>query len=184
MTLTKYTKGCNKNIPGNSRIFVAEVNDISSITVSSGAISEITMETGKKFCEFQADIDTLQLTQEGKGKYAYSEAKKLVMKFAKKTTGLIKAKNALVDAVVCGVVVIRVDNNGNCWLSGWDEINGKLRPYNSIDVAFDSGVKISDEAGNAYTITMTCESTTDEYPLDTTLTAAVVGGTATWIDYA
>ena len=183
MALTKYAKGCSKNVPGNSRIFFAEIGNIDTITLTSGAISDITMATSTKFMEFGAEIDSVQLTQEGKGKWAYSEVKKLVAKFAKKTPTLVSAKNALVDAVVCGVAIIRIDNNGCCWLSGWDTVNQKKRPYNQIDVNFDSGTKISDEEGNMLTITLTCESTEDEIPFDTTLTATIVGGTATFIDY-
>ena len=183
MALTKYSKVCSKNTPGNSKLFFAHIADIQSITVTSGQISAITMVTGKKFVEFGAEIDTIQLTQEGKGKFAYFDSKKLIAKFAKKTPTLVSAKNELADAVVCGVVVIRVDNNGQAWLSGWDANNYGKRPYNQIDVTYDSGTKISDEEGNVMTITLTCESTSDELAFDTTINTAIVSGTATWIDY-
>lgn len=183
MAIAKYSKTCGKNVPGNSRLFFVEAGNISSITVTSNEISAVTMSDTAKFREFGADIDSIKFTIEGTGSASYSEVQKLEAKFSKKTTALITAKNSLLDAVACGVAIIRVDNNANAWLSGYTFKDKNRRAYNKITTNFDTGAKPSDEGTAAYTITLEAEGFDDELPFDTTLNAAIVGGTATFIDY-
>ena len=183
MAIAKYSKTCGKNVPGNSRLFFVEAANISSITVTSNEISAVTMSDTAKFREFGADIDSIKFTIEGTGSASYSEVQKLEAKFSKKTTALITAKNSLLDAVACGVAVIRVDNNGSAWLSGYTVKDKNRRAYNKITTNFDTGAKPSDEGTAAYTITLEAEGFDDEISFDTTLTASIVGGTATFIDY-
>ena len=183
MAIAKYSKTCGKNVPGNSRLFFVEAGNISSITVTSNAISAITMSNTTKFSEFGADIDSIKFTIEGTGSASYSEVQKLEAKFSKKTTALITAKNSLLDAVACGVAIIRVDNNGSAWLSGYTAKDKNRRAYNKITTNFDTGAKPSDEGTAAYTITLEAEGFDDELAFDTTSNAAIVGGTAAFIDY-
>ena len=183
MAIAKYSKTCGKNVPGNSRLFFTEAANISSITATSNEISAVTMSDATKFREFGADIDSIKFTIEGTGSASYSEVQKLEAKFSKKTTALITAKNSLLDAVACGVAIIRVDNNGNAWLSGYTVKDKNRRAYNKITTNFDTGAKPSDEGTAAYTITLEAEGFDDELPFDTTLNASIIGGTATFIDY-
>ena len=183
MAIAKYSKTCGKNVPGNSRLFFVEAANISSITVTSNEISAVTMSDTAKFREFGADIDSIKFTIEGTGSASYSEVQKLEAKFSKKTTALITAKNSLLDAVACGVAIIRVDNNGSAWLSGYTFKDKNRRAYNKITTNFDTGAKPSDEGTAAYTITLEAEGFDDELAFDTTLNTAIVGGTATFIDY-
>jgi len=183
MAIAKYSKTCGKNVPGNSRLFFVEAANISSITVTSNEISAVTMSDTAKFREFGADIDSIKFTIEGTGSASYSEVQKLEAKFSKKTTALITAKNSLLDAVACGVAIIRVDNNGSAWLSGYTVKDKNRRAYNKITTNFDTGAKPSDEGTAAYTITLEAEGFDDELPFDTTLNASIIGGTATFIDY-
>ena len=183
MAIAKYSKTCGKNVPGNSRLFFVEAANISSITVTSNEISAVTMSDTAKFREFGADIDSIKFTIEGTGSASYSEVQKLEAKFSKKTTALITAKNSLLDAVACGVAIIRVDNNGSAWLSGYTFKDKNRRAYNKITTNFDTGAKPSDEGTAAYTITLEAEGFDDELPFDTTLNASIIGGTATFIDY-
>ena len=183
MAIAKYSKTCGKNVPGNSRLFFVEAGNISSITVTSNEISAVTMSDTAKFREFGADIDSIKFTIEGTGSASYSEVQKLEAKFSKKTTALITAKNSLLDAVACGVAIIRVDNNGSAWLSGYTVKDKNRRAYNKITTNFDTGAKPSDEGTAAYTITLEAEGFDDELPFDPTFNAVIVGGTATFIDY-
>ena len=48
---------------------------------------------------------------------------------------------------------------------------------------FDSGTKPDDDGANSCTVTLTRMGGYDEIPFDATLTAAIVGGTATFIAY-
>ena len=183
MAIAKYSKTCGKNVPGNSRLFFVEAGNISSITVTSNEISAVTMSDPTKFREFGADIDSIKFTIEGTGSASYSEVQKLEAKFSKKTTALITAKNSLLDAVACGVAIIRVDNNGSAWLSGYTFKDKNRRAYNKITTNFDTGAKPSDEGTAAYTITLEAEGFDDELAFGTTLNASIISGAATFIDY-
>lgn len=184
MAIAKYSKTCEQNTPGNSKFFVTEIANISAVTLTSGEISAaITMSGSTKFRQFQADVDTIQFTSEGSGKTTYSENFKLIAKFSKKTATLITAKQSLVDAINCGVAVIRQDANGKCFLSGWNNTDKGGRPYNKITVNFDSGTTPSDEGMNAYTITLEGSSGFDEIPFNATIGDTIVGGSAAFIEY-
>lgn len=187
MAIAKYTKTCAQNTPGNSKFFVTEVANITAVTIAAGEIatSYFTMSGSTKFHQFAADPDTIQFTQEGTGKSSYAETFKLVAKFSKKNVALITAKQSLVDAVTCGVAIIRQDANGQCFLSGWNATDAGGRPYNKITVSFDSGTSPTDEAMNAYTITLEGTGGFDEIPFNATGAALVVSGGATaFITYA
>lgn len=181
MAIAKYSKICGKNQAGNAAIYFTEATNISSLTITGGEITAVTMASGKAFHVFEADIDTVKFTSEGKGKTSYSESYKLELKASKKTKELLTAKDALADAIFCGVACIRQDNNGNCWLSGYNP-NTPERHYNEIAVNFDSGAALTEE-GNAYTITLSGVGIADEIPFDSTLAAQIVAGTATFITY-
>ena len=183
MALTKYARSCSRNTPGNSKVFLTEIANVTSITVTSGEVSAVTMSGTTKFVQYGADADTIQLTSEGKGGTTYNQTKNLVMKFSKKTALSIAAVNALRDAVPCGLAAIRIDSNGQCFLSGYNATDKGGRPYDKMTDNFDSGTKPDDEGANSYTVTLTCMSGYDEIPFDATTTAAIVGGTANYIDY-
>ena len=184
MAIAKYSKVCSANTPGNSKFWVVEAANVSGVTVTSGEISSaISMASGKLFFQFQADTDSIQFTTEGKGKGSFAETFKLTAKFSKKTKELIAAKQSLVDAVVCGVIVIRQDANGQCFLSGWNDVDKGGRPYTGITVNFDSGTVPTDEGMNAYTITLDGTNGYDELPFKSDINATIIGGTAAFISW-
>ena len=183
MAITKYPRACSRNSAGNSKVFLTEISNITSVTYTAGEVSAITMNASTKFHEVGADIDSIQFTQEGAGGSSYGETQKIVMKASKKTAALIAFKNSIVDAAPCGLAVIRQDSNGNCFLSGWNSVDKNGRPYSKVEVAFDSGVAPTDEGMNSYTLTLSCMNGQDESPIDATLTGTIVGETATFIDF-
>lgn len=191
MALSLYTKTCGKNTPGNyNKVFLANPGDITDLTLTTNAISALTVAS-PLFQAVQAEIDTVNFKVEGTGGQNYFTKQTLTMKFAKKTAALMAFLTNLTNAVSCGVIAIRVDGNGTAWLSGYDtaitaEVADPIaRPYNQIKVTYDSGTKPSDAEGNMVTVELTRESEWDETPFDATLSAALVGGTATaWVDYS
>ena len=183
MALAKFAKTCAKNTPGNSKVFLAQVADVTSITVSSGEVSAVTMGSSLKFGQFGADTDTIQYTHEGKGGTTYAMTYNLIMKFSKKTKTLVAAVDTLRAAIPCGIVAVRQDANGQCFLSGWNDIDKGGRPYNTLTDSFDSGTKPDDEGANSYTVTLTGMSGYDEIPFDSALTTGIVGGSAAYLDY-
>ena len=184
MALAKFAKTCAKNTPGNSKVFLGQVADIVSVTLTAGEVSAVSMTGGTaKLGQFGADTDTIQYTHEGKGGTTYAMTYNMVMKFSKKTKTLVAAVETLRAAIPCGIVAVRQDANGQCFLSGWNDIDKGGRPYNTLTDSFDSGSKPDDEGANSYTVTLTGMSGYDEIPFDSTLTTAIVGGSAAFLDY-
>ena len=180
MALDVYTKVCAKNVSGNlNKVYFAKASSVSSVTLTSGEISAITMAVG--FQKYEADIDSVQFKLEGSGSSNYFTTQTLSMKFAKKTKELTDAIDDLAVDLPCGLVAIHVDGNGTAWLTGYDvEAKDPIsRPLNQMKVTFDSGMKPSDEGGNQYTVELTRESEYENYPFDATLSAAIIAATTT-----
>jgi hypothetical protein len=189
MALTSYAKNCTAKKAGNSnKIFLVKVGDINEITFDTvtGEVEAITMGSGKKFAELNADLHSVIYTSEGQGSTGYFSNQSLIAKFSKKTTTLEKTINELVDGVVCGLVAIRVDNNRNAWLSGMsaDLQEGKSLPWDSIEDNFTSGESIEDfEEGDMYTVTLKRTSGIKEIRLENTLRDEFVDGTSTLVNW-
>ncbi len=183
MAIANYAKACEKNVPGIIFLAYTEIANISSITVTAGEISAITMVATETFHEFDDDIDSTQLTMEGKGANSFMQTNKIEASFSKLTKELITAKQSLVDAVVCGAAVIVTDGNGQPFLVGYNENEGANRPLNNLETNFTSGKKPSDEDTQKYILTISGESGYDPTPFDSTLTATITGGTATFITF-
>lgn len=195
MSITNFIKSCTKNIAGNDhQLFFAPARMVTGITVTTGEVSAVTMSdavTGPPaipaglFSVVEADLDSVQFTSDGTAAKGYYSQQNLIAKFSKKSVALEKLVAELVDAATCGIVAIRVDGNGKAWISGVAQAtDGGNRPYMSVQEQFDSGESIEDsEDGNRYTITLSRMSAVREYPLDDTLTASVIGGTAAFIDW-
>lgn len=187
MAIAAYSKTCAKNTAGNyHKVFFNSIDAMQSTTITSGEISAITAGgTGEKFQNYVGEIDSVQFKSEGNGGQNYFTTQTLTMKFAKKTKTLLAAIEQLVELVSCGIVAIHVDGNGTAWLDGYDSsaVDPTARPFNKMKVSFDSGLKPSDAEMNAVTIELTRESEWENTPFDSTLSAAILAGSASYIDY-
>jgi len=183
--ISEYLKSCAKNVPGNkATVYINQIRRADSLTVTAGEVSALTVTaTGAtgKFVKVQADLDGVKFTNEGAGKTSYRETQALEMMFAKKSTTLVDLKADLADSIPCGVMAIRVDGNGQAWLSGWNEAtkDGKERPYNELASNFDSGASPADEDGNKLTLTLTRNAGYDELPFNSLLNANILAGSGT-----
>ena len=183
MALANYVKVCNKNVPGLLLLSFSPIADLDVVTVTAGEITALTMDTSKLFNEFDVDVDGGKLMMEGSGKGNYFQTNKIEARFSKLTKDLRIAKAALVDELACGLAAIISDGNSQAWLVGYSEGELSRRPIQQLEAAFDSGQKPSDEDAAAYILTLTQESGYDPLPFDATQSAAIIGGTATYIDY-
>lgn len=182
MALDVYAKTCAKNVAGNYRkVFFDLVTEIDTITVSSAPYEITAITNSNKFKAFTAEIDSVQFKIEGSGGANYTATQTLILKFAKKTKTLVAALEELKAAVTCGVCAIHVDGNGIAWLTGYDAraTDPTARPYNKIKTTFESGSKPSDEGGNTVTVELSRESEWQPLPFDATLSAAIIGESAT-----
>ena len=185
MALANYLKTCAKNTPGNAyELYIAPSGSVTALAETSGEISTLTA-AADVFKRVQADIDTVQFTMEGTFKTAGGYTQNLIAKFSKPSTELNTLIDELVDGIACGFEAIWVDGNSKVWLAGVsiDTKEGSSRPFNQMTTSLDSGLLMTDEGVQADTITLTRLSGYRPVELDDTLAAAVLGGTATYIDF-
>jgi hypothetical protein len=82
-----------------------------------------------------------------------------------------------------GIAAITLDGNGVAWLTGWGVSEAGRRALRSVTDNFDSGVAPADTDVQAPQITLEGIDGDFDIPLDATLTAAIVAGTSTIIDW-
>jgi len=185
MALANYVKTCAKNVSGNKyEVYIAPSGTVTALAETTGEISTLTA-AATSFKKIQADLDTVQYTHEGTFKTSGAYTQNLIMKFSKASTELNTLIDELVSGVACGFEVIWVDANAKVWLAGVsiDTKEGSYRPWNQLTSSYDSGVALTDEDVQADTITLTRVSAYRPVELDNTLSAAVIDGTAAYIDF-
>jgi hypothetical protein len=184
MAIAVYTKACVKNTGGNARVFFTEAANVSSVTVTAGEVAAVTMATGKTFHEVQAEIDTVIRTEAATGRRTnISYLHRVEMKFGKPQTALNTLSDSLTAASACGIIAIVQDGNGACWLVGYNATDTTNRALYVVQDDTNSGATPSDEEGNTVTIALETTSGFKDLPFDATLTAAIIGDTATYITY-
>lgn len=190
MAIAAYKACKGKNVPGNDPLlFLVETDKITSVTETSDQISAVTMETietvDQKFKQVLADFDSVQYTSEGTFKTSGGETESLIARFSYPSTEMQLLKNEIKAAVACGVAAIFVDANRNAWCMGISAASkeGKSRPINQVVFAEDSGVLMTDEDMQQVTMTFSRLSGWGRVEFDDTLTSAIAGGTATFIDW-
>lgn len=189
MALSSYLKSCVRNTPGNQyQAYMCSVVSITSITNTSGEVSAVTMNSTAKFQRVQGKLDNVQFTSEANLGNTSNITHTLKMGFDKLTSALnnwLFGASGVIDEIVCGMVVIHVDGNGQAWISGISPalVEGALRPYQSATVNFDSGMAPTDDAAKPE-LTLTRTGAAPAYPFDSTINAAIVGGTASFINWS
>jgi len=165
------------------------IASITSITLTSDEVSAVTMASTNKFQRVQGHLDKIRMAKVANATNNFSETHTLTMRFNKFTTALstwFYGTDGIVNQVVCGMVAIRVDGNGQAWISGISPaaVEGTLRPYQKATINFDSGEAPTEEDAAQPELIMERTGSAPEYPFDSTITATIVGGTATFINWA
>jgi len=189
MAFGSFLKTCVKNTPGNQyQAYLAPVASVTSITLTSGEVSAVTMNSTAKFQRVQGKLDKVKMVRAGKAGTNFVDTHTFTMMFDKMTSALstwLYGTDGIADQATCGIIAIRVDNNGQAWISGIGPaaIDGALRPYQQVDINYDSGETPEDDAAHPEII-LTRKGAAPEYPFDATITGTITGGTATFINWA
>lgn len=186
MALANYTPTCGKNIPGNSRtLFIAPAGTITALAETSNKISTLTAAS-TAFKKITADIDTVTFSHEGSFGVNGAYTQTLVARFRFPSTELNILVDELVAQAACGFEIIHVDANRKVWLTGVSIAakEGSTRPWRTVASSLSSGALLTDTDTQADTLTFTRISAYRAVELDPTLSAAVLGGTATYIAWS
>ena len=184
MAIANYTRVCAKNVPGNSRLFFTEKDNISSVTVTSGEVSAITMGTGLTFHEFKSDQKSIRRKQtESNIQGNLVVTHQVEAKFKGLSVDLNDSRDELHDALACGLVVIVVDANGVGWLIGWSDTQFGDEALDTIEAEDDSGISAADSEMGKYSLTIKGVSGYLDIPFDSTASEELLDGSATFCTF-
>lgn len=158
IALAGITMDCSSSIGGIKRVWLARYADVTDVTVTDNEISAITLASGAKWYEYQfrkntgSLTSTLNVDDTNGNNYITSE---LSLVFSRMET----VKRLEMSALAVGAVVAVVeDSNGNVWYLGKDD-------YVSASAGTgETGTAKEDR--NAYTITLSTDST--DWPFELT----------------
>ena len=166
-TLSGLARDCSSNMGGILEVLIANADDVTSVTLSEGIISTVSMATSAKFKRYTFAKNTGSLTSTytldpASGvKYVTSE---LLLQFNRMET----QKRVEITALALGdLVCIVKDANGKYWYLGKDE------PVNASASDGQTGTARAD--ANRYTITLQDESLEMPYEVDASIVDALVG---------
>lgn len=160
-TLSGLAKDCSANMGGIVEVYIANFDDVTGVTLTTGKISAITMGSGASFKKYSFAKNTGNLTSTynidaASGvKYVTSD---LLLQFNRMET----AKRVEITALALGdLAVICKDANGKYWYLGKDE------PVNASAGDGQTGTARGD--ANRYTITLQDESLEMPYEVDSSI---------------
>lgn len=193
-TLSTYLKSCGKNVPGiKPRAFIKSITKIGVLTESTAGkhkFKRLTVGTAGSYTgklnRIEADIDSLQYTSDGEFKTSGGAEQQLIMKLSKPRAELVQWLEQLKGVVACGAAIIFSDNNGEVFLWGLsgNSMEGTSRPVNSVQIATDSGMLITDEETQAVTLTFKRLSAFEPLLGNATAKASFAAGTTAYLNWA
>lgn len=165
-TLSGLVRDCTSNMGGIVEVLIANYDDVTAKTLTTGVISAITMASSAKFKKYVFAKNTGSLTSTytmdaaAGVKFVTSE---LVLQFNKMQTTSRVELSALSFA---DLAVIVKDANGKYWYLGYDE------PVNASAGDGQTGTARSD--ANRYTITLQDQSQEMPYEVDGDIIAGLL----------
>ena len=188
MPIANYTRTCAKNTPGNAKILITEVGNITSVTIDSdNEITDITMDTtANAFHELQVKPNTIRRRQESSGKGGVMTVKHIIqMSFIGLSRELNDLRESIHDALACGLCAIILDKTTTpkAWLVGWSESNEGDDSLDTIEAEDDTGISASDENMGQYNITISGESGYLDLMFDATNSAYIQDENESDADY-
>lgn len=165
-TLAGLARDCGANIGGIKAVYLANHDDVDTVTLTAGVVSAITMVSSKKFYAYffnpqtSSFTTTIQANREN-GSLFFETVLSLV--FTKQDA----TKRVEIDAIAqAGLAVIVVDNNGNAWYLGYDE------PVLLTAGTAETGTARADR--NGYAIELTDAQAQMPYTVDSSIIAGLL----------
>src|SRR3990172_6670630 len=123
MALTIGTKNpCEIRSGGLVKLFLANVEDVTSFTLTGALYSAVTMVITKVFFEFEFEQDTAEIretvSRENGSSKVVHEIEFFVPKLTQANSDVLQQ---LLEQSSCGVLAIAEDANGNKWVTGYSE---------------------------------------------------------------
>lgn len=165
-TLAGIARDCQANVGGIKAVYMANFEDVDTVTVTANVVSAITMVSSKKFYAYYFNPNTSNFTtninaNRENGSLFFETVLSLV--FPKQDATKRIEVNALAQA---GLMAIVQDNNDNYWLLGKDE------PLLMTSGAAPTGTARADR--NGYEMEFTDAQMQMPYTVDGTIVAGLL----------
>lgn len=153
ITLTGINLDCG-NVGGLSAIYIADIADVSGVTIASGEVTGISMTASKKFRGFKfrrgnANFESTTSRDDAAGTSSVQTV--TTAAFNKMET----AKRTEMEALSQGnTYIIALDANGLYWLIGYSPVMENTYNYGSVNAS--SGANMADS--NQYSLTLTADT--------------------------
>lgn len=191
MALAKYATVCTAIRTGNLGLFIGEKAVVqyssgtipTTVTVTSGEIVASTFPA-LGFKEVSFKLDSLGVTKDTPEFDNVPNHKSTIsVILGAETLASDVFFTALEAALPCGVLAIVASGSGLCRLYGYSEIEKFRRPLNKLSFKYDSGTKPGEGEKGVESFTLSGESGYRSLPFNAAISATIVGGSATFIDY-
>jgi hypothetical protein len=179
MAITGLTRTCTANKSGVNGLWICEVADVGTPTVSNGEITALTGSATYHKCV--PDIDEIDHTEKIENTPNGSKVTQtLTVKVTNLTTIVAVYIQALLDASPCGMVAIYLDANNKAWLLGWNESDLSNRPLRFKTNDKKTG-KAPGEDGNNTMFVLESIMTKPALPFNATLSGTITTGAAAFL---
>lgn len=165
-TLAGIARECGANMGGIKAVYMANFEDVDTVTISTNVVTAITMVSSKKFYAYYFNPNTSSFTttmqaNRENGTLYFETVLSLV--FPKQDATKRAEVNALAQA---GLMAIVQDSNDNCWLLGYND------PLLMTTGTAETGVNRADR--NGYALELTDAQNQMPYTVDDTIIAGLL----------
>ena len=165
-TLAGIARECGANMGGIKAVYMANFEDVDTVTISTNVVTAITMVSAKKFYAYYFNPNTSSFTttmqaNRENGTLYFETVLSLV--FPKQDATKRVEVNALAQA---GLMAIVQDSNDNCWLLGYND------PLLMTTGTAETGVNRADR--NGYALELTDAQNQMPYTVDDTIIAGLL----------
>jgi len=165
-TLAGIARECGANMGGIKAVYMANFEDVDTVTISTNVVTAITMVSSKKFYAYYFNPNTSSFTttmqaNRENGTLYFETVLSLV--FPKQDATKRVEVNALAQA---GLMAIVQDSNDNCWLLGYND------PLLMTTGSAETGVARADR--NGYALELTDAQNQMPYTVDDSIIAGLL----------
>ena len=165
-TLAGIARECGANMGGIKAVYMANFEDVDTVTITANVVTAITMVSTKKFYAYYFNPNTSSFTttmqaNRENGTLYFETVLSLV--FPKQDATKRVEVNALAQA---GLMAIVQDSNDNCWLLGYND------PLLMTTGTAETGVSRADR--NGYALELTDAQNQMPYTVDDTIISGLL----------
>jgi hypothetical protein len=146
---SSFSLPCSANTGGLSRIWLTDVDNVSSFTLSGGEYTAATMVSSAVFYLFEFEQDTAAMRNNAsRENYSTVVSHELEFYLTKLNTTQRNALQDIIDSSTCGMIAIAETANTEKWVLGYSENHTVNRPLKLQSIESTTGAAFTDANGS------------------------------------